>query len=42
MKDAPIIFLDEATADVDPENEKKLAQAIRNLTVWKPSGMQIG
>ena len=33
MKDAPIIILDEATANVDPENEKELTQAIRNLTV---------
>ena len=32
MKDAPIIILDEATANVDPENEKELTQAIENLT----------
>lgn len=32
MKDAPIIFLDEATANVDPENENELMQAIQKLT----------
>ncbi len=32
MKNAPIIILDEATANVDPENEKELTQAIENLT----------
>ncbi len=32
MKDAPIIILDEATANVDPENEKELTQAIEHLT----------
>ena len=32
MKDAPIIILDEATANVDPENEKELTEAISNLT----------
>ncbi len=32
MKDAPIIILDEATANVDPENEKELLQAIDELT----------
>lgn len=30
MKDAPIIILDEATANVDPENEKELTEAIEN------------
>ncbi|MBR5659477.1 MAG: ABC transporter ATP-binding protein [Lachnospiraceae bacterium] len=35
MKDAPIIILDEATANVDPENEKELTQAIANLTKQK-------
>ena len=35
MKDAPIIILDEATANVDPENEKELTQAIDNLTKQK-------
>ena len=32
MKDAPIIILDEATANVDPENEKDLVEAIEALT----------
>ena len=32
MKDAPVIFLDEATANVDPENENELMQAIEALT----------
>ena len=32
MKDAPIIILDEATANVDPENEKELMEAIGDLT----------
>jgi len=32
MKDAPIIILDEATANVDPENEKELVSAIEALT----------
>ena len=32
MKDAPVIVLDEATANVDPENEKKLVEAIEELT----------
>ncbi len=35
MKDAPVIFLDEATANVDPENENDLMQAIRTLTEEK-------
>ncbi len=35
MKDAPVIFLDEATANVDPENENDLMQAIRTLTKEK-------
>ena len=35
MKDAPIIILDEATANVDPENEKELTEAIGNLTKEK-------
>ena len=35
MKDSPIIILDEATANVDPENEKELTEAIENLTKEK-------
>ena len=35
MKDAPVIFLDEATANVDPENENELMQAIQALTKEK-------
>ena len=32
MKDSPVIVLDEATANVDPENEKELIDAIEALT----------
>lgn len=32
LKDAPIIVLDEATASVDPENERELQTAIEELT----------
>ena len=35
MKDAPIIILDEATANVDPENERDLMAAIEQLTKEK-------
>lgn len=31
IKDAPIVILDEATANVDPENEDKLQMAIESL-----------
>ena len=32
LKDAPVILLDEATANVDPENEDRLQRAIEALT----------
>ena len=35
MKNAPIIILDEATANVDPENEAELQKAIEALTNGK-------
>ncbi len=35
MKDAPIIILDEATANVDPESEEDLLSAIEELTKEK-------
>jgi ATP-binding cassette subfamily B protein len=35
LKDAPIIILDEATANVDPENEALLQEAIAELTHGK-------
>lgn len=35
IKDSPIIILDEATANVDPENEWMLQQAIKELTKSK-------
>ena len=35
MKDSPIIILDEATANVDPENERDLMAAISELTKEK-------
>ena len=35
MKNAPIIILDEATANVDPENEAELQKAIEALTKGK-------
>ena len=35
LKDAPIVILDEATANVDPENEDRLQRAIEALTGGK-------
>ena len=35
MKDSPVIILDEATANVDPENEKDLVTAVEALTKEK-------
>lgn len=35
MKDSPVIILDEATANVDPENEEELTKAIEELTKEK-------
>ncbi len=32
LKDAPVVILDEATANVDPENESYLQQAIEEMT----------
>ena len=35
MKDSPVIILDEATANVDPENEAELTTAVEELTKEK-------
>lgn len=35
LKDAPIVILDEATASIDPENERAIQQAISSLTKGK-------
>ena len=37
LKDAPIVILDEATANVDPENEERLQKAIEALPGIRPS-----
>lgn len=36
LKDAPVIILDEATANVDPENEQELTTAIEAAMSVKP------
>ena len=41
MKDAPIIIPDEETANVDPENEKELMEAVAELTHDKTVIMSI-
>ncbi len=35
LKDAPIVILDETTANIDPENEAELQEAIHSLTAGK-------
>lgn len=35
LKDAPIIIFDKATANIDPENEDKLKEAIESLVKIK-------
>ena len=41
MKDAPVIILDEATANVDPENEKELMEAVPAMSETSiPLGIQ--
>ena len=35
LKDAPIVLLDEATASIDPENERLIQQAIHALSIKK-------
>ena len=39
MKDAPIIILDEETANVDPENEKELMETARELGIELREGV---
>ncbi len=40
LKDAPIVILDEATANLDPENEDRLQKAIEELT-WNKTIIMI-
>jgi ATP-binding cassette subfamily B protein len=35
LKDAPIVLLDEATASIDPDNERYIQQAISDLVAEK-------
>ncbi|MFE6174480.1 ABC transporter ATP-binding protein [Streptomyces sp. NPDC056464] len=35
LKDAPIVLLDEATASLDPENERAVQEALNNLTAGR-------
>lgn len=35
LKDSPILILDEATSNTDPENQKKINKALKNLFVGK-------
>ncbi len=39
LKDAPVVFLDEATASLDPENEREVQQAISRLVEGRTVAM---